>query len=1335
MLCECGCGRETRTATRTYEPETAGGLLLQNRTRTAEHATSCRISLTQFFCANLKAEAMKLKASECCAECGDAAPRVRKGKRFTLCEDCRAAVTTRRWRVRKAMRSLRNEIGHVVEYNEGEGWRTGYLVEILSVNGRVQPIGACGRVPDIVTVCLADVKTPTCGSPSMPTVEDFYRRMESMKPKKVVVLVAQPVVVKCTAGANKGLSAVAAQTDELAGPETGDVSFPYGANAPAPVFVGLDLATKSADSSTVKKSHTVHSRRKDAATFAARYASTTTFQKHRLRLSGQASCWRSDSLEETEHTGSVNVSGETKVMYAAELRAATMSSVGLFSAVEIANISGGRRPPAPKGYKLPSVFPSFDRSKRVSIDLESLDPSIAASIGPGWRRDAYIVGFGIALGDKKGSNEFHEYYPIRHKGVENLDAERVLDWLATELAFYRGEIVGTNLLYDFDGFQYQRIHAPFAKFRDIQWAEALLDENAFSYGLNTLSKKYGGEGKVNDVLKQMYGDHYIERFHEIHPGHARAYGLGDVDEPLRILPQQEKQLRKENLDELFDLESRLLPFLLYMRQQGTRVDLKKAARMNIELAATRDKTIREIAEMSGVDTDYENFGKPQIMKAIFDRLDIRYPYLLPKKSDGKEGEIVNPPDEKSSAEHIQKYEQAKIDGKPSFRKLWLDQVLDHPISDLILKANGAEKARGTFVDGYITDNAIGDRVYCEFHPLRRKKDENTKSQGTITGRFSCAAGWTTVHTPSGDVQLSSISVGDFVWTHKNRWRPVTHTWMKGLEQMFSITLENGYVLTCTGDHLVLEFSNEHFEEVDFSGRECNSGSTSVSLDGIVDDRAGSLPPKHNLPHSRLHSKNTPSSSRTQGTRGTSLFSEQRGFQESDDRENRGGTPQLARNCERWVRVRDLYKRWQETVRPSNCHGGGAWLAGASGDFRCSPHRQEHGEQRTGQSCSSDARRPQDDSFPSSEGHRHVAIKEINPSGMFAVYDITVAEDESYCSNGIFSHNSSNPNLQNIPARDDIIGPMCRSMFLPDDGCDFFSADYSQIEYRFLVHYGVEYKCTGADVPQRMYQMNPLTDFHDACAMMMYKKDWDEATAAFLAGRISEKEMVSIHKKLRKPAKNLNFGMVYGMGAPLLAAQLGETNSDGSPNEKANGIMKDYHAAAPYIRELNKICVSEAEKQEFITTILKRRGRFHLWEPRYKEKGKEYGKPCSHEEALAQWGNKIHLCGTHTAPPCRRGRLRAAGGAHVRHDPLGGRRRVTGEHHVHAGLRVDGRSAEPSTEAADGPAAPASVFGANTRSRPVAPGAGGGRQGRGRAHRGRTCAPAGSPPRRRRWCLS
>jgi DNA polymerase I-like protein with 3'-5' exonuclease and polymerase domains len=78
-------------------------------------------------------------------------------------------------------------------------------------------------------------------------------------------------------------------------------------------------------------------------------------------------------------------------------------------------------------------------------------------------------------------------------------------------------------------------------------------------------------------------------------------------------------------------------------------------------------------------------------------------------------------------------------------------------------------------------------------------------------------------------------------------------------------------------------------------------------------------------------------------------------------------------------------------------------------------------------------------------------------------------------------------------------------------------------------------------------------------------------------------------------------------------------------------MKDYHAAAPYIRELNKLCVSDAEKKQFITTILMRRGRFNLWEPRFKEKGAPFEKALPYEEAVAKWGEKkIHVVGTHKA---------------------------------------------------------------------------------------------------------
>ncbi len=160
---------------------------------------------------------MQIERRAVCAECNDAAPRVRKGKRFLLCEDCRRADSTRRWKVRRALRALRNEVGRVVEFNQGDGWRAGYLVKIMSANAEVQPIGAAGRVPDTLVIGLANVKAATCGSASMPTIEDFYKRMEAMKPKKVVVLVAQPYFSE----------------NELAGPEVGDVSFPFGANAAA----------------------------------------------------------------------------------------------------------------------------------------------------------------------------------------------------------------------------------------------------------------------------------------------------------------------------------------------------------------------------------------------------------------------------------------------------------------------------------------------------------------------------------------------------------------------------------------------------------------------------------------------------------------------------------------------------------------------------------------------------------------------------------------------------------------------------------------------------------------------------------------------------------------------------------------------------------------------------------------------------------------------------------------------------------------------------------------------------------------------------------------------
>lgn len=378
----------------------------------------------------------------------------------------------------------------------------------------------------------------------------------------------------------------------------------------------------------------------------------------------------------------------------------------LFSVGEIESMSGGVRPPAPKNYRLPEHFPSFNKCKRLALDLEGKDKSIANDTGPGWRRDAFICGFSIAMGDLKGRSEFSEYYPIRHKDGPNLNERETLSWLQTELAFFQGEIVGANLLYDADGFQYQDVIAPLATWRDVQWAEALIDENAFNYMLQRLSKKYGLGGKITDELKAMYGDHYKERMDEIHPGHMRTYGLGDVEQPLSILHEQNKELRKQNLVEVFDLESRLLPMLLYMRKKGQPVDMKHAEQLGDIFKQRRAEELKAATQslnMRGFELNVENFGFPSVLKRALDHIGVTYP----------------------------KTEKTK---QPSITDVWLD-AMDHPFGKHLAAANRYDKALETFVNGYVSDYAINGRVHCEFHPLKSVNGKG-KSSGTVAGRFS-----------------------------------------------------------------------------------------------------------------------------------------------------------------------------------------------------------------------------------------------------------------------------------------------------------------------------------------------------------------------------------------------------------------------------------------------------------------------------------------------------------------------------------------------------------------------------------------------------------------------
>lgn len=196
--------------------------------------------------------------------------------------------------------------------------------------------------------------------------------------------------------------------------------------------------------------------------------------------------------------------------------------------------------------------------------------------------------------------------------------------------------------------------------------------------------------------------------------------------------------------------------------------------------------------------------------------------------------------------------------------------------------------------------------------------------------------------------------------------------------------------------------------------------------------------------------------------------------------------------------------------------------------------------------------------------------------------------------------SSDPNLQNIPARSEI-GKRIRKLFLHDYGHVAFEAnDYSQIEYRFLAHFAVG---PGADSVREEYATNPDTDYHD------YTQDL-----------VLDKTGLKID---RKPIKNINFGLLYGMGKPKLSRQIGVAR------DVADQLFNAYHAGAPYVQATMAAASDEAQALGYVTTIMGRRSRFDLWEPREIDYD-ERDPALPYHAAIRQYGSNIQRAYTHKA---------------------------------------------------------------------------------------------------------
>ena len=199
----------------------------------------------------------------------------------------------------------------------------------------------------------------------------------------------------------------------------------------------------------------------------------------------------------------------------------------------------------------------------------------------------------------------------------------------------------------------------------------------------------------------------------------------------------------------------------------------------------------------------------------------------------------------------------------------------------------------------------------------------------------------------------------------------------------------------------------------------------------------------------------------------------------------------------------------------------------------------------------------------------------------------IRSDQGGTVTGRFSY--SNPNLQQIPARNKDLGPMIRSLFIPEKNHKWGCFDYSQQEPRLVVHYAAttEPICYDDSVSSIVDKFKDNSvDFHQTVA-----------------------DMANIS---RTQAKTINLGLFYGMGKAKLQAELGLNTKD-----EAEDLFNQYHQNVPFVRDLMNYTSKTAQTSGSIGTLLGRRCRFNKWEPN------QFGmhKPMELEEAERTYGRR------------------------------------------------------------------------------------------------------------------
>ena len=339
----------------------------------------------------------------------------------------------------------------------------------------------------------------------------------------------------------------------------------------------------------------------------------------------------------------------------------------------------------------PQTFPNLSEAKEIAIDLETCDPNME-SLGPGWpRNDGYIVGYAIAVDGWTG------YYPVAHAGGGNLDKRIVERWIKDVLATPADKIMH-NAAYDLGWLRAAGFEVN-GTIYDTMLAAPVLDENRFSYALNSLGFDYLKEVKSEQGLKESasdFGVHPKKELWKLPAMHVGEYAEQDAALTLKLWHHLKVLMRKEEVESVFNLETEVLPVLVNITLKGINFNRAKCEQEMAKMRGKETEILKYLKSQAGMQVD---IWAAQSIAAAFDRLAIQYP--------------------KTAA------------GAPSFTKSFLD-THEHPMAKMILEARELNKTHGTFLEPYLKHSAKDGRIHTHFNQMRNEDG------GTVTGRLSAS---------------------------------------------------------------------------------------------------------------------------------------------------------------------------------------------------------------------------------------------------------------------------------------------------------------------------------------------------------------------------------------------------------------------------------------------------------------------------------------------------------------------------------------------------------------------------------------------------------------------